>query len=50
VSFSNVGIPDEKDGSFIVKNDLTFKLITKSKVIYLEESLYYKDSVSQLKS
>ena len=38
----------QKDGSLIVKTNLTSKLITKSKVIYLEEILPYKDSINQL--
>ncbi len=36
-----------KDGSLIVKKNLTSKLITNSKVIYLEEILYYKYSLNQ---
>ena len=41
-----------KDGSLVVvvKKNLTFKLITKSKVIYLEEILHYKYSLNQLES
>jgi len=38
----------QKDGSLRIKNNLTPKLITKSKVIYLEEILHYKDSIHQL--
>jgi hypothetical protein len=38
----------QKDGSFIIQNNLTFKLITKSKVIYLEEILHSNDSINQL--
>ena len=38
----------QKNGSLIVQNNLTSKLITKSKVIYLEEILHYKDSINQL--
>jgi len=38
----------QKDWSLVVKNNLTAKLITKSKVIYLEEILHYKDSLNQL--
>ena len=37
----------QKDGFIIVQNNLTSKLITKSKVIYLEEILHYKDSINQ---
>ena len=40
----------QKDGSIIVLNNLTSKLITKSKVVYLEEIIYYKDSLNQLKN
>ena len=40
----------QKDGSLIVQNNFTSKLITKSKIIYLEEILYYKNSLNQLKS
>ena len=40
----------QKDGSLVVKNNLTSKLITKSKVIYLEEIIYYKYSLNQLES
>ena len=36
-----------KDGSLVVKKNLTSKLITKSKVIYLEEILHYKYSLNQ---
>ena len=38
----------QKDGSLIVQNNHTSKLITKSKVIYLEEIIHYKDSINQL--
>jgi hypothetical protein len=38
----------QKDGSLIVQNNLTSKLITKSEVIYLEEILHYKNSINQL--
>ena len=38
----------QKDGSLRVKINLTSKLITKNKVIYLEEILHYKDSINQL--
>jgi len=38
----------QKDGSLVVKKNLTSKLITKSKVIYLEEILHYKCSFNQL--
>jgi hypothetical protein len=37
----------QKDGSLVVKTNLTSKLITKSKVIYLEEILHYKYSFNQ---
>lgn len=37
-----------KDGSLRVQNNLTPRLIRKSKVIYLEEILHYKDSINQL--
>lgn len=40
----------QKDGSLIAQNNLTSKLITKSKVIYLEEIIYYKYSLNQLES
>ena len=40
----------QKDGSLVVKKNLTSKLITKSKVIYLEEILHYKYSLNQLES
>ena len=42
----------QKDGSLIVQNNLTSKLITKSKVIYLEEIIdyNYKYSLNQLES
>jgi len=40
----------QKDGSLRVQNNLTSILITKSKVIYLEEILHYKDSINQLES
>jgi hypothetical protein len=40
----------QKDGSLIVQNNLTSKLITKSKVIYLEEVIDYKYSLNQLES
>ena len=33
--------PIQKDGSFIVETNLTSKLITKSKVIYLEEKRFH---------
>ena len=36
-----------KDGSLVVKKNLTSKLITKSKVIYLEGILHYKYSLNQ---
>jgi hypothetical protein len=38
----------QKDGSLLVQTNLTSKLITKSKVIYLEEILHYKDSINLL--
>lgn len=38
----------QKDASLIVQTNLTSKLITKSKVIYLEEILHYKDSINEL--
>jgi hypothetical protein len=37
----------QKNGSLIVETNLTYKLITKSKVIYLEEIFHYKDSINQ---
>ena len=40
----------QKDGSLVVKKNLTSKLVTKSKVIYLEEILHYKYSLNQLES
>lgn len=40
----------QKDGSLRVQNNLTSRLITKNKVIYLEEILHYKDSINQLES
>ena len=40
----------QKDGSLITQNNLTSKLITKSKVIYLEEIIHYKYSLHQLES
>jgi hypothetical protein len=40
----------QKDDSLRVQNNLTSRLITKSKVIYLEEILHYKDSINQLES
>lgn len=40
----------QKDGSLIVQNNLTSKLITKSKVIYFEEIIYYKYSLNQSES
>ena len=38
----------QKDGSIRIQNNLTSRLVTKSKVIYLEEILHYKDSINQL--
>lgn len=38
----------QKDGSLIVETNLTSKLITKSKVIYLEEIIHYKNSINEL--
>lgn len=40
----------QKDGSIIVQNNLTSKLITKSKVVYLEKIIYYKYSLNQLEN
>ena len=40
----------QKDGSLIVQNNLTSKLITKTKVIYLEKIIDYKYLLNQLKS
>jgi hypothetical protein len=38
----------QKDGSLKVHTNLTSQVITKSKMIYLEEILHYKDSINQL--
>lgn len=38
----------QKDESLRIQNNLTSRLLTKTKVIYLEEILYYKDSINQL--
>ena len=38
----------QKDGSLRIQNNLTSRLVTKSKVIYLEEILHYKYSINQL--
>lgn len=40
----------QKDGSIIVQNNLTSQLITKSKVIYLEEIIHFRYSFNELKS
>ena len=40
----------QKDGSIIVQNNLTSQLITKSKIIYLEEIIHFRYSFNELKS
>ena len=38
----------QKDGSFTIQTNLTFRLITKTKLLYLEEILHYKYSINSL--
>jgi hypothetical protein len=38
----------QKDGSIRIQNNLTSRLVTKSKIIYLEEILHYKYSINHL--